>query len=385
MKFMGTKFNQMEETFIKLLKMLTGCEKEQAKLWCFQVKNNLCRGFDHLLSMPYKITNFSGDDFNFTSMHVRPQGDRNWNKKYDVSKMFIHDGIYMFFAMSILNDYENHRYHSFQESLKENALVRAFLDIDSNTPLLLTDVDSIVDEFATEINKRYYIKDDSILRYYTMENNSAPNKKYHIHFPRLVIKKNELVEIVKVVKQNLPSLAQYIDSNYSGCRTLYNVKCDPVTKAQLPNNIYKVDDNCSVYEKLLAIFATRVRAFETWQKPLELKEEYEKEARKKVEHEPITDEVLKCMLDLAENYPEFTVSVEDNFVNLKRKCPSHCPICDRVHHSENMFMSYNNFLVKLHCHRAREEGLNAIVICDLKNKLSDATKKTLNKTKCFFK
>lgn len=109
----------------------------------------------------------------------------------DSGNIFVPDGLYVLFAPSILQDYSNKQYHSFQENLKGDCAVRAFLDIDSASDI----ADScIITEFTNEFLKRHVMDemDSKATDCLILTNRIAPSRKIHVHFPKLITTKQSV-------------------------------------------------------------------------------------------------------------------------------------------------------------------------------------------------
>ena len=381
MKFLELKFTEKDKKFVQDLIDCTSCDKEQAKLWCYQVKKNMYTSFAQLCDKYRQIRNFWGNDFNFTSMYVRPEGDRNWRIKYDPSKIFIHDGLYMLFVIAIIDDFNKGIYHSFQENLQGDCPVRSFLDIDGNVELKQEYIDLVIKTFQSEFAERHKNVTETMLNnYYQLENASAPQRKFHIHFPKLITTKRVLIDIVEKVREKIPPLADFIDVGYSGCRMVYNVKVQE--GEQNPDNVYYVQGS-DIYEMILMFFRVRVRPFSIWEEPLELEDQYQQQYLKKVfNYEPIDDPVLNLMLKVTEKYPDFEPIVEDNMIRLRRLRPSFCDVCKVEHQKDNMYLYYGYGKVWLGCRRQQYYKKKPVAVEDIKSNFSPEVKKALSTLRC---
>lgn len=82
-----------------------------------------------------------------------------------------------------------------------------------------------------------------------------------------------LTDIAKTLQNKLPHLANIIDTTYAGCRTINNVKVSD--NLQLAESVY-LPQATNLLDYVTAFLVSRVRPFEIWQKPRELRQEYEK-------------------------------------------------------------------------------------------------------------
>ena len=304
---------------------------------------------DHKYLQHYKFMKTYGQAFKCRSGVVEPNFTDLKGGYY--SKFRIEDDLYLHFCSMIYNESKKGRYHSFQENLKKNDVIRMFIDIDSTSDdLSNVSLDKLASLFISEYFNFYDITIDN-QEYTIIRNKKDPNHKAHIYFPHFICQKKVLKQIATNVKEiSSDPISKHIDTAYSGCRLVW------MTKGNDYSSIYKLRKSVS-HEMISDLIKYRVRAFK-WETLPPLRPQYVEEFRAKTSYDEVfKSEMSEEILNLLMKYVDkryFLPEPKDNYLLLKRHkgCPSYCKICDRCHDNDNMTLSYRGGAIYLYCFRA---------------------------------
>ena len=166
---------------------------------------------------------------NLTPLQQTAEG--KWIGDSIPSRFIIENDQYPRFLVSLVADWSRPQggiIHSIQECVRSEDLIHVYLDLDSNsTPITTQDVNTIVETTLGVINQyfdtRHILTRPEVI---ILRNQGASQYKVHVHIPELTMIKKHLKYVVEKVKGILPLLAEFIDTNYSGCRMVLTKKKD---------------------------------------------------------------------------------------------------------------------------------------------------------------
>src|SRR5579884_2665969 len=158
------------------------------------------------------------------------------------------------FFLSLIRDYSNGIYHSFQEPISAGDIIKLFLDLDSEKPI----ESSILNEIIHEVKQEYFHLHDVPrtfdLTHTIVQNKAKPQHKYHIYF-NVFVTKEVAKFLAEKVKLSLTYKSYCIDTTYSGLRLPYQIKRYDYTSVYNPNTDF------SVLNMFLTLMNYRVRAW----------------------------------------------------------------------------------------------------------------------------
>ena len=259
-------------------------------------------------------------------------------------KWFIDDNVWLLFCVVMYHALIKDAQPSFQEVIRSQDNVRLFVDLDSDTqPITEEDVTLIIRLFREHYQMIYDVNLENT-EVCILRNMKKPTHKVHIHFPQLITTKSVMKFIAEKTKEYLLNQSSFIDSNYSGLRLVYNYKKDDTVSVYRPH--LELDQNV-----LLDLVKYRVRAF-NWEHPPSYRKGMEEYFEilyqaNDTDHDPFTQEILTKVWELLD-HNAFEAKVSQNGIFLRRKQPSHCDICNRIHEHDNMcvFCSRGNVILK---------------------------------------
>ena len=271
------------------------------------------------------------------------------------------------------------KYCCLQECVRDTDLVHPWLDIDyeDNIP------DGIVKEIAEELypNERYRI----------VCNQSAPNRKYHVHFYDKVEVKQDVVTRVKQLQVERTDLAKYIDSCMTGCRLLYNIKPGkrqsiyapsstdtpllvladlmlcmvkvPWSFLQIPNPSGQL---LLTKNKLIDGDPQAYKAFLTKQKhdAIQRKKEEAREAHgQNLQWNNYPEEVREEIHSILAQYGDFEYHENDRGVRLTSQGSFECPACNDTHSKDNAALFLRPNSISFYCFNTRRSKVIKTFSC----------------------
>ena len=212
---------------------------------------------------------------NLTPLQQTSEG--KWVGDSIPSRFIIENDQYPRFLVSLVADWSRPQggiLHSIQECVRSEDLIHVYLDLDSNsTPITNHDVNTIVETTLGVINQyfdtRHILTRPEVI---ILRNQGSSQYKVHVHIPELTLAKKHLKYVVEKAKGILPLLAEFIDTNYSGCRMVLTKKKDNKNSVYYDPQ-YPPWGGADPEEQLLLLLKTKVRAWKGEQ-PLMLKPHY---------------------------------------------------------------------------------------------------------------
>jgi late competence protein required for DNA uptake (superfamily II DNA/RNA helicase) len=290
----------------------------------------------------------SSDSFmpcNYTSIYDRASSRKGYYWPH--SRFNIHDDTFIKFCLCIIRDYDHGIIHSFQEPIESTDQVRSFIDLDSDHHEITdSHIQIIAHDFIREY-QRYHDQVPLEPLVQALRNRKNGHRKVHIYFPTLITTKDILKRIITTVKLNQPVLGRLIDPTCSGLRMIYSGKAADTESIYLP-------PTKDLPETLAWFYTTRIRAF-NWEERQPLKEWIANELRASHAHrvheetqiDPATRELMLSVVDMN----TFDPIIKETSILLQRKQPSMCPICQRVHDSDNQVIYLSHGQIRLKCFR----------------------------------
>ena len=253
---------------------------------------------------------------------------------------------------SLVADSLRGKHYSLQMVCRQGDLIHPFLDLDSLThPITPPQLDQIIDRHKTLI-KRWFVDSPSDMETLILRNQGNPDRKIHVHFPGIVLTKEQWRRVSDEVKIELPLLSHLIDTNYSGLRLPLCKKRDDITSIYY-NPECRLREPQYVMNQLMLLVRTHIRAWKG-EVPLAIKDQYQKIFRTPQtecrENEEVTTELQEVMLKYVD-HSQFEARWAGHGYHLKRIHPGHCLVCNREHEGDNAMITIHSGWVVYRCWR----------------------------------
>ena len=253
---------------------------------------------------------------------------------------------------SLVADSLRGKHYSIQTVCRQGDLIHPFLDLDSLThPITPSQLDQIIDAHKILIT-RWFMDSPLNIETLVLRNQGNPDRKIHVHFPGVVLTKEQWKRVSEEVKIELPSLSHFIDTNYSGLRLPLCKKKDDITSMYY-NPECRLREAQYVMNQLMLLVRTHIRAWKG-EVPLAIKDQYQNifqtpqtECR---ENEEVTTELQEVMLKYVDP-SQFEARWADHGYHLKRTHPGDCLVCNREHESDNAMITIHGGWVVYRCWR----------------------------------
>ena len=253
---------------------------------------------------------------------------------------------------SLVADSLRGKHYSLQTVCRRGDLIHPFLDLDSLAhPITPSQLDQIIDAHKVLIT-RWFMDSPLNIETLVLRNQGNPNCKIHVHFPGIVLTKEQWKRVSEEVKIELPSLSHLIDTSYSGLRLPLCKKKDDIFSMYYLQE-YDFQDPQYVMNQLMLFIKTHIRAWK-WEIPLKVKDQYQNifqtPQTEHRENEEVTTELQEVMLKYVDP-SQFEARWEDHGYHLKRTHPGHCSVCNREHESDNAMITIHGGWVVYKCWR----------------------------------
>lgn len=243
-------------------------------------------------------------------------------------------------------------YYSLQEVCRQGDPIHPFLDLDSSTDPITDDQIKQIIEACTRLIQQWCQNAPPVIMPVILRNQSDPQRKVHVHFPDLVLIKEQWKYISEEVKRELPTLSHFIDSNYSGLRLPLCKKKDNVSNMYYDPQYQILDPQC-VMRQLMLLVRTRIRAW-PGEMPLEIrpehKDRFSSQKEEYRESEEVTTEIQEAMVKHID-HSQFEARWHGREYLLRRTRPGQCVVCHREHESDNAMIILQGEWIVYKCRR----------------------------------